>query len=234
VRVFTLAGARHGSGSWPPAQAEDQQLRVDPLEYRWAQRALLEDLDAWVRKGTEPPPSLHPMVADHTAILLTDIKFPDVPDVQWPYHVPGGFRNDLPAGPSAVLPLLVANVDKDGNITSGLRMPEQSVPLGTYGGWAFRSEAEGEPDTLVSMAGSYIPFAKTKEERMKSNDPRLSLEERYSSRDAYLQKVQAAADALAKDRYLRKEDVKAVVDAAGKHWDWSMSELQTQAGNAGR
>src|SRR6185312_9457497 len=89
VRAFTLAGARHGSGTWPPVEAATQQLPVDPLEYRWAQRALLEDLDAWVRKGTEPPPSLHPTVSDHTAILLTDIKFPEVSDVQWPYHVPG-------------------------------------------------------------------------------------------------------------------------------------------------
>src|SRR4029077_10212656 len=43
VRIFLLSGARHGSGSWPPAQDQSQQLLVDPLEYRFAQRALLED-----------------------------------------------------------------------------------------------------------------------------------------------------------------------------------------------
>jgi hypothetical protein len=223
VRVFLLAGARHGSGSWPPAQAEAQQLLVNPLEYRWAQRALLADLDAWVQKGVEPPLSLHPMVSDHTAVPLTELRFPNVPGVlQWPIHVPGGFRNDAVAGPTSVLPFLLPQVDPDGNVTSGLRLPEQSVPLGTYGGWAFRSEAYGQTDTLVSMAGSYIPFSKTKVERQKSGDPRLSLEERYASRAEYLQRVDAAAKKLAAQRYVLPEDVDAIVKAAGDHWDWTM------------
>ncbi len=222
VRIFLLAGARHGSGSWPPAEADSQQLRVDPLEYRWAQRALLADLDSWVKDGKTPPPSLHPMVSDHTAVPLAELRFPNVPGVQWPLHVPGGFRNDLPAMPTSVLPFLLPQVDKDGNITSGIRLPEQSVPLGTYGGWAFRSESYGQMDTLVSMAGSYIPFAKTKAEREKSNDPRLSLEERYPSRADYLKRVEDAAKKLAAERYLLPEDVQPVVTAAGQHWDWTM------------
>ena len=231
MRIFLLAGAKHGSGSWPPAENEAQQLRVDPLDYRWAQRALLENLDKWVRQGVEPAPSRHPMLSDHTAIEQSEIKFPDVPSVQWPYHVPGGYRNDLPAGPVAVLPFLVPQVDKDGNVTSGIRLPEQSVPLGTYSGWAFRSQAQGQPGTIVSMAGSYIPFARTRAEREKNHDPRLSIEERYSGRDDYLRRVRAAASALAKDRYLLQEDVSSVMDEAGKHWDWTMSSLTSRTAN---
>jgi hypothetical protein len=169
------------------------------------------------------------MLSDHTAIKHSGIKFPDVPGVQWPYHVPGGYRNDLPAGPQAVLPFLVPQVDKDGNVTSGIRLPEQSVPLGTYGGWAFRSQAQGQPDTLVSMAGSYIPFARTRAEREKSRDPRLSIEERYSSRDDYLHRVQAAANSLANDHYLLPDDVNSVVNEAGKHWDWTVSALTSSS-----
>ncbi|HLH53346.1 MAG TPA: alpha/beta hydrolase domain-containing protein [Verrucomicrobiae bacterium] len=229
VRIFMLAGAKHGSGSWPPAESEAQQQRVDPLDYRWAMRALLIGLDRWVRKGIDPPASLHPRLADGTAIPHSEIKFPDVPGVQWPYHVPGGYRNDLPAGPLSVLPFLVPQVDKDGNVTSGIRLPEQSVPLGTYGGWAFRSQAHGQPDTLVSMAGSYIPFAKTRAEREKNHDPRLSLEERYSSRDDYLKRVQAVAEGLVKNRYLLPEDLKPLVEEAGKHWDWSLSTLSSHS-----
>ena len=171
------------------------------------------------------------MLSDHTAIEQSEIKFPVVPGVQWPYLVPGGYRNDLPAGPEAVLPFLVPQVDADGNVTSGIRLPEQSVPLGTYGGWAFRSQAQGQPDTLVSMAGSYVPFARTRAEREKNRDPRLSLEERYSGRDDYLRKVQAAANALAKDLYLLPEDVKAVTEQAGKNWDWTMSTLTSRTSN---
>jgi hypothetical protein len=231
MRIFLLAGAKHGSGSWPPAENEAQQLRVDPLDYRWAQRALLASMDKWVRQGVEPAPSRHPMLSDHTAIEQSEIKFPDVPSVQWPYHVPGGYRNDLPAGPVAVLPFLVPQVDKDGNVTSGIRLPEQSVPLGTYSGWAFRSQAQGQPDTLVSMAGSYIPFARTRAEREKNHDPRLSIEERYSGREDYLGRVRAAANALSKDRCLLQEDVSSVVDEAGKHWDWTMSSLTSRTAN---
>src|SRR5580765_3177236 len=123
----------------------------------------------------------------------------------------------------AALPFLVPQVDKDGNDTSGIRLPEQSVPLGTYTGWAFRSERQGEPDTLVSMAGSYIPFAKTKAEREKVSDPRLSLEERYASRAEYLKRVEDAANKLAADRYVLQEDVPLIVKAAGEHWDWTMN-----------
>jgi hypothetical protein len=105
------------------------------------------------------------------------------------------------------------------------------VPLGTYAGWAFRSQSHGQPDTVVSMAGSYIPFAKTRAEREKNHDPRPSIEERYTSRDDYLSRVRAAADALAKNRYLLQEDVNTVVDEAGKHWDWTTSALTSRTVN---
>ena len=229
MRIFLLAGAKHGSGSWPPADTEAQQTKVDPLDYRWAQRALLADLDNWVRKGVTPPPSQHPMLSDHTAVAHSDIKFPDVPGIQWPYHVPGGFRADLPTGPMGMLPFLVPQVDKDGNVISGIRLPEQSVPLGTYSGWAFRSESAGQPDTLVSMAGSYIPFAKTRAERQAARDPRPSIEERYTSREDYLRQVEAAANKLEQQRYVLKEDVKPIVDAAGQHWDWTMTTAVSRA-----
>jgi hypothetical protein len=73
------------------------------------------------------------------------------------------------------------------------------------------------------MAGSYIPFAKTKAERERSGDPRLSIEERYASRADYLKLVEDAANKLATQRYLLAEDVQPIVKAAGQHWDWTMS-----------
>jgi len=103
------------------------------------------------------------------------------------------------------------------------------VPLGTYTGWAFRSERTGAPGTLVAMAGSYIPFAKTRAERQQARDPRRSIEERYPNRADYLRRVEEAANRLAQGGYLLKEDVKPVVDEAGKHWDWTMSTKTSQA-----
>jgi hypothetical protein len=226
VRIFTLAGTKHGSGSWPPADTDTQPLKVNPNDYRWAQRALLADLDQWVRRGVTPPLSRHPQLSDGTLVAQTDIKFPNLAAVQWPLHVPGGFRADLP-GVTSVLPFIVPQVDSDGNDIGGIRLPEQAVPLGTYTGWAFRSERIGAPGTLVAMAGSYIPFMKTRSDREKSHDPRLSVEERYNSRADYVHRVEEAAKKLVQERYLLQEDVPAIVEAAGQHWDWTMTPTST-------
>ena len=79
------------------------------------------------------------------------------------------------------------------------------------------------------MAGSYIPFAKTKADRDKANDPRLSLEERYASRAEYLKRVEDAANKLAGQRYILQEDVSLIVKAAGEHWDWTMNNTTNRA-----
>lgn len=222
VRIFTLAGAKHGPGSWPPVDSAAQPLKVNPNDYRWAQRALLVALDHWTRQGVAPPPSRHPQLSDGTLVAQRDIKYPDMPAVQWPLHVPGGFRADLP-GVFSVLPFIVPQVDSDGNDMGGIRLPEQAVPLGTYTDWAFRSEQIGASDTLIAMAGSYIPFAKTRGDRDKSHDPRLSVEERYGSRAEYVRRVEETAKKLVQERYLLQEDVAPIAEAAGQHWDWTMA-----------
>jgi hypothetical protein len=231
VRIFTLAGAKHGPGSWPPADSAAQPLKVNPNDYRWAQRALLVALDHWTRQGVAPPPSRHPQLSDGTLVAQRDIKYPNLPAVQWPLHVPGGFRADLP-GVFSVLPFIVPLVDSDGNDVGGIRLPEQAVPLGTYTDWAFRSEQIGASDTLIAMAGSYIPFAKTRADRDKNHDPRLSVEERYGKRAEYVRRVEEAAKQLVQERYLLQEDVVPIVEAAGQHWDWTMSSATvTQSRN---
>ena len=186
-------------------------------------------LDRWVRQGVEPPASRHPRLSDGTLIAQSRISYPAVPHVNWPLRVPGGFRIDLP-GPESALPFLVPQVDADGNDEAGIRLPEQAVPLGTYNDWTFRSERLGAPDTLIAMIGSYIAFAKTKAEREKDGDPRLSIEERYSNRADYSKKVETAANELVKGRYLLAEDVKPIVERAGEHWDWQMAQAPGSVG----
>ena len=124
------------------------------------------------------------------------------------------------------MPFLLSQVDADGNETGGIRLPEQAVPLGTMTGWQFRSERIGAPHTLMVNAGAYIPFPATRAERAKAGDPRLSIEERYTSRADYLAKVEQVAQRLARERYVLAGDVPAIVEAAGKHWDWRMGEAQ--------
>lgn len=227
VRVYYIAGSRHGSGS-VPATDGGGQLQNNPLDYDWAQRGLMAALDAWVREGKEPPPSRHPTFADGTMVPHHQLKFPAVPGVQWPTHVPGGYRWDVDM-PLSAMPFLLSQVDADGNETGGIRLPEQAVPLGTMTGWLFRSERIGVPHTLMVNSGGYLPFAVTRAEREKKGDPRRSIEERYSRRADYLAKVSEVAKRLAAERYVLERDVPAIIEAAGKHWDWRMKDATSSA-----
>lgn len=218
VRVYLLAGTRHGAGSFPPGETPLGTFKENTNDYRWAQRGLLAALDAWVRQGTPPPPSRHPKLADGTLVARDKLEFPSIPGVKWPARVPGGFRSDV-SGPDAALAFMVSKVDADGNEVAGIRLPEQAVPLATLTGWQFRSERIGSPDTLLAMAGAYIPFPATRAERERTKDPRLSIEERYGSKDGYLAKVRESANSLARERYILADDVEAIVQAAGRHWD---------------
>jgi hypothetical protein len=221
VRVYYIAGSRHGSGT-VPASDGGGQFQNNTLSYTWAERGLMAALDAWAREGKEPPPSRHPMFADGTMAHHRELNFPAIPGVQWPTHVPSGYRYDVDT-PLASLPFLLSQVDVDGNEMGGIRLPEQAVPLATTTGWLFRSERIGAPHTLMINAGGYIPFPMTRAEREKKGDPRLSIEERYASRAEYLAKVTEVARRLAGERYVLERDVDAIIEAAGRHWDWRTS-----------
>jgi hypothetical protein len=143
--------------------------------------------------------------------------------VLWPTHVPGGYRWDV-ATPLSALPFLLSRVDIDGNEIGGIRMPEQAVPLATLTGWQFRNERIGAPKTLITNSGAYIPFPRTRAEREKTGDPRLSIEERYPSRAEYLARVEQVAKRLADERYILAGDVPAIVTEAGRHWDWRTTD----------
>jgi hypothetical protein len=56
------------------------------------------------------------------------------------------------------------------------------------------------------LAAGYIPFAKTKAERVANGDPRLSIEERYPNAGAYYAAAVKQANALVQQRLLLPED----------------------------
>jgi hypothetical protein len=130
---------------------------------------------------------------------------------------------EMVKGTFAALPFLVPQVDADGNEIAGIRVPEVTVPLATTTGWNFRAERIGNPTTIYSLLGSYLPLARTKTEREARHDPRLSIEERYKSRDDYLQRIRTAAGALVKERFLLDQDIEDVVQRATKHWEYANS-----------
>ena len=85
-----------------------------------------------------------------------------------------------------------------------------TVPLATYTGWALRSGAAGGDGCEGS--GQYIPFAKTKADRMATGDPRRSIEERYPSFLAYEQAVGNAIEDLVARRLMLREDAQRNLD----------------------
>jgi hypothetical protein len=228
VRVYYVAGSRHGSGTVPAADGGGQ-FENNTLNYEWLPRGLLPALDAWVRNGTEPPPSRHPRFSDGTMVAHQDLQFPAIPGVRWPTHVPGGYRWDVEA-PLSALPFLLSKLDADGNEIGGIRLPEQAVPLATLTGWQFRGERIGGTQTLITNSGAYIPFPLTRAEREKTGDPRRSIEERYSGRADYLSKIEQVAQRLAEERYILAGDVPAIVAEAGKHWDWRVPDNKVSEG----
>jgi len=235
TRIYMFAGGQHGPGPFPPRKSIGQQLN-NPNDYRWAMRSLLLSMNRWIKDGVEPPPSRYPLVADKTLVSLQDLRFPTLPGVQTPKEIHEAYRvfygeNFATKGIVAVeppevngtFPVLVPQVDRDGNELAGVKMPEISVPLATYTGWNLFNADAGPTNLLSSMQGSYIPLARTRAERERTKDPRPSIEERYQSRDQYLGLVSNAAKELVQSGYLLQEDVAAIVEHAGKHWDLVLS-----------
>jgi hypothetical protein len=67
---------------------------------------------------------------------------------------------------------------------------------------------------MCNLQGSFIPFAATKAERMAIGDPRLSMEERYPTEEAYLTAFKKAANDLVAQRFLLPDDAVLLVSRA--------------------
>src|SRR4029450_10297878 len=140
--------------------------------------------------------------------------------------------NELPPKIGAPFVTFVPAVDDDGNDLPGIRPVELAAPLATFTGWNPRHPDQGAGGDLMAMLGSTLPFAATAAARRASGDPRPSIEERYASRAAYLERVREAAGRLGgggvgeapgllvAERHMLAEDVNAVVERAGRLWDF--------------
>ncbi|MGE0404866.1 MAG: alpha/beta hydrolase domain-containing protein, partial [Candidatus Korobacteraceae bacterium] len=237
TRIYMITGTQHGAGRFPPPKSGTQNL-ASANDYRWAMRALLPAMQQWVSTGVEPPASRYPTISSGELVPLTKLKFPKITGIAVPTPIHSGLRLDYgpeflskgiislePPRVGKEFPALVPQVDPaDGNEIAGIRLPMVQAPLATHAGWNLRAPEVGAPDELFSMIGSYIPFARTRAERMKSGDPRASIEERYKNRQDYISKISAASDALVKERYLLKDDVKAVIEQATAQWDYYVKE----------
>lgn len=232
VRIYHLAGAQHFVDRFPP-EARETRHPANPLQFLWAMRAHLVNLEAWVAHGVEPPPSLYPKVSEGTLVSASDLKFPAIPEVESPDVPHLAYRMDYgprfwtegvvtkqPPEVGEPFPVKVPQVDRDGNELGGLRLPELEVPLATYTPWNYRTPGIGNPGRLADFRGSFLAFPATRAERVDTEDPRPSVEERYANRAAYLGEYARAAVDLVGQRYLLAEDLPEMLDRAEALWGW--------------
>lgn len=234
VRIYHFTGLQHFSGPFPPARGETWFLGEapeSPLPIRFFWRAMIANMDAWVRSGTAPPPSAYPTIAAHTLVPLREFSFPKIPNVHLPGDANTAYRLDY--GPSwragiltvqpphvgEAFPVLVPQVDADGNELGGIHLPEITVPLATYTGWNLRDPSIGGATQRVAMEGSYFPFPIDAAARKQLGDPRKSIAERYSSREAYLAQFAHATDDLIQQRWILPEDRETLLQRGGEEWD---------------
>jgi hypothetical protein len=237
IRIYHFTGLQHFSGPFPPQKDEGDlmgQQPQSPLPVKYFWRAMIANLDAWVRNNTLPPPSSYPKIADGTLVPLREYAFPAIPGVNLPreaseaWHIDFGphWRDGIlslqPPRVGEAFPVLVPQIDADGNERDGVRLPEITVPLATYTGWSLRHASIGAPDQRVAFEVSYLPFAKTAAERhaegQKREDPRKSIAERYTDREDYMTRYKSAVDDLVKQRWILPEDRDALVHRGELEW----------------
>ncbi|HEY6003875.1 MAG TPA: alpha/beta hydrolase domain-containing protein [Anaeromyxobacter sp.] len=240
VRIYLLAGLQHFTGTFPPRRDDrgaEPQLPTNPNPVRWFWRALLADLDDWVRAGVAPPASAFPHVRDGTLVAPSALRFPAIPGVKppAPYEpfaldfgrrfAGAGIVDEQPPAVKGTYHVLVPQVDEAGNELGGVRPPELQVPLATYTGWNHRAPSIGAPWARISFLGAYLALPRTPADRQRSGDPRRSIEERYASREAYLEAYAAAVRDLVKQRFLLEEDAAAIVERGRQEWEFATATV---------
>jgi hypothetical protein len=232
ARNYLISSHQHGVGN--AASKGNCQQFLNPLNSAPIQRALFVALDEWSTQGILPPASHVPRLSDGTLVPplpQSALGFPSIPGVTYtglkttryllnygPGYYDGGPAGGIPTinppvitppyednpanGP--IYPSFVPRTDSDGNDIAGVRLPDVTVPLATYTGWALRSGPQANDG--CESSGQYIPFAKTQADRLASGDPRPSIEERYPSFGDYYSAVIRAIDGLVKDRLMLCED----------------------------
>ncbi len=233
TRIYYLTGTQHGAGAWPPPKPDGLKYSTNPNDYRPILRALLTALNEWITTGKQPPPSRYPANTPDQLAASESVRFPKIPDFVSPnrlwhaqrldfgpdYRAAGVIAFEPPKVMGAPFVTKVPQVDADGNEVAGIRNPVQSVALGTYAGWNISTSSPAATREIAGLQGSYIRFPATRADRERTGDPRLSIEERYPNRAAYLDRITEAARKLVSDRYLLERDVARIKERAAAEWD---------------
>jgi len=240
TRAYMVAGGAHIPGG-DGDRRNFAQCR-NPLDWRPLLRAILLHLDGWVTLKKEPPANTVPTLSDSTMAKLNDYlaAMPKIPGLRLPTRAmepprldfgpqfdSDGIVSTVPPRVGKLYTVLVPLPDGDGTDKAGIRLPDVTVPLGTYTGWNLYNAATGAPERLAGWDGGFVPFARNENERIAADDPRPSIAERYPKRDDYVEAYAAAALGLANKELIVGADINGMVDRAGKLYDHLMSRDPT-------
>jgi hypothetical protein len=216
IRLFLISNLQHFS----LANAKPEMVKVcafptNPLNAGPPVRALLVALDDWISNGKLPPASRYPSRSDGTLVspAADDVGFPRIPGFAYTSRMarPTVIKSDaMPPSKGAAYPVFVPKTDADGRDIAGVHLPTLEAPAATHTGWNLRKAGFGERE-LCDNSGSMIAFAATREERLKNNDPRLSMAERYPDEGDRAAAIAKAARQLVRDRLLLEEDTKLFI-----------------------
>jgi hypothetical protein len=214
VRRYYIPSTQHGGGrggfsltplDGPACPGPDfgrGMFAANPVPHMETVNALREHFRNWVMHDTPPPPSQYPTVAERYLVDPTKAAMGFPTIPGVPADAPNGLIN----------PMLDYDWGPDFNYIDGSGVPSNIPPLVKHGGM--------------------IPFAGTRAERLASGDPRLSLEERYSSHDGYVEAVKAATAKALAQGFLLQEDADALIaQAAASN---VLRPAQTTTARAGR
>lgn len=219
VRAYMIAGTPHFAGPNDRMHTEPAMaLPRNPMHSGAPMRALLTDLDGWIRDGVMPPASRVPMRAQGTLVPAESAVPTNIPGLPYAGRYTTAVFSDqsvLPPKEIGRYPVFVPRADTDGIAIAGVHLLALAVPRATYTGWNPRAQGFG-PTAFYPLQGAVLPFAPTEAARKDANDPRPSIEARYANDEAYVAAVKREAARAVAERLLLEEDAVRSIEAAQK------------------
>jgi len=231
VRFYAIVG-QHGAGNGQPKNKKAGAIAINHTNYSPFVRTLIIALDDWIKIDKAPPPSIYPNFKNGTLVNweAASVGWQSIPNINYPTVIQQAYSADFGINFSSTkfitqhppiiqekYPIYLPKLDADNNELGMLKVPAVAVPTGTYTGWNLRTPAMGADSELLRLTGGYIPFPKTKKERIKSKDSRKSIEERYTNFEDYYAAYKKATEDLVKQGYLLEEEVKGILELAVKN-----------------
>lgn len=230
-RNYLFGGTHHVGAVWPPTDTfavtgEKARYGFNVVDHGPLTRAAFLNLAAWVERGTAPPASVVPTLAEGTLVsrgtVLAKFAREDSFAILDAERLGGLAVLDLgedeasgvlrfPAAEGAPYARLVADVDATLNESAGIRLPDVAAPIGCHTGWNPRHPDHG----AAELPAIFVGFSRFADDLPPAGEYEL--------------KVRSCAQALVERRLLLPEDYERVVGNAMTRYRYAATGAVTQA-----